>query len=27
MLQNFKISYIYVNSHSDKLFGKQKRGG
>jgi hypothetical protein len=27
MLQNFKISYIYKNSHVDKLFCIQKRVG
>jgi hypothetical protein len=27
MLWDFKISYIYVNSHADKMFRKQKRVG
>jgi hypothetical protein len=27
MLRDFKIFYIYVNSHVDKLFGKRKRVG
>jgi hypothetical protein len=27
MLRDFKISYIYVNSNIDKLFGKRKRVG